>query len=162
MNQRPAYLLQRLLQLLRHGGVAFSRFDSRAVTDNVLGVMGVLLRAGGTRARARARGRPAVPPAAASSPAGQCDAIARASTRVKALLCLCRDNNIARFFTAHGERRGRILGGHHHARAVGHGAVVAGFFQHGIEGPRTSGRRRGWRARSCVGPCWAACRMPAC
>jgi hypothetical protein len=41
VNQRPVYL-QRLLQL-RHGGVAFSRFD-KAVTAKVLDVMGVLLR----------------------------------------------------------------------------------------------------------------------
>ncbi len=40
-NQRPVYL-QRLLRL-RHGGVAFSRFD-RAVTAKFLDVMGVLLR----------------------------------------------------------------------------------------------------------------------
>ena len=133
VNQRPVYL-QRLLQL-RHGGGAFSRFD-RAVTDKVL-VVGVLVQGERELVLERVDALRCLP---LQLSGGAVRAIARASTRVKALY-LCRDN-IARFFTGYAESDGRILGDLHHARAVGHGAA-AGFFHHDVGGPRTSDRRRG-------------------
>ena len=100
VNQRPVYL-QRLLQL-RHGEAAFSRFD-RAVTAKVLDIMGVLLQDERELVLERVDALRCLP---LQLSGGAVRAIARASTRVKALY-LCRDN-IARFFAAHAVSEGQM------------------------------------------------------
>jgi hypothetical protein len=82
--------------------VAFSRFD-KAVTAKVLDVMGVLLREERELVLQRVDALRCLP---LQLSGGAVRAIARASTRVKALY-LCRDN-IARFFAAHAESDGRM------------------------------------------------------
>ena len=78
VNQRPMYL-QRLLQL-RHGGDAFSRFDT-AVTAKVLDIMGVMLREERELVHGRVNALRGLP---LQLSGGAVRAIARTSTRVKA------------------------------------------------------------------------------
>ena len=98
VNQRPVYL-QRMLGL-QHGTEAFARFDG-AVTDKLLGIMGVHLPGECDRARERVAALRSLP---LNLSGGAMRSIASTHTRTR-MLYLCRDS-IARFFKRYDERVG--------------------------------------------------------
>ena len=100
VNQRPVYL-QRMLGL-QHGTEAFVRFDG-AVTDKLLGIMGIHLPSERDRARERVAALRSLP---LNLSGGAMRSIASEHTRAK-MLYLCRDN-IARFFKRYAERDGPL------------------------------------------------------